>query len=168
MEFAKRVAVITGGGSGIGRAVAAAMASAESTIDLGGDARRVLYVEDNPANVLLMQDLMSAFESIELVAASTAETGIELAIHRRPHLIIMDINLPGMSGLDALRALRARAETQDIPVIALSAAASTRDRERGERAGFHRYLTKPVRVDELLPVLEEVLVESPAASPRLR
>lgn len=61
----------------------------------------------------------------------------------------MDINLPGMSGIDALRVLREWPETREIPVIALTAAASERDRQRGERAGFYRYLTKPVKVAEL-------------------
>jgi CheY-like chemotaxis protein/anti-sigma regulatory factor (Ser/Thr protein kinase) len=120
--------------------------------------RRVLYVEDNPANVLFMRDLLSNFESIDLTVATTAELGIELADQLRPHVIIMDINLPGMSGLDALRALRARAELQHIPVIALTAAASERDRQLGMHAGFYRYLTKPVQVDELIGALETLLL----------
>jgi CheY-like chemotaxis protein len=69
----------------------------------------------------------------------------------------MDINLPGMSGIDALRALRASPETKDIPVIALTAAASERDRLRGEQAGFYKYLTKPVKVDEFVAALEVLL-----------
>ena len=119
--------------------------------------RRVLYVEDNPANVLFMRDLLSNFESIDLSVASTAEQGVELADRLRPHVIIMDINLPGMSGLDALYALRARPELQQIPVIALTAAASERDRQLGMQAGFYRYLTKPVQVDELIGSLETLL-----------
>ena len=117
----------------------------------------VLYVEDNPANVSFMIDLLSEFESVDLVTAPTAEAGIALARERRPRVIIMDINLPGMSGLDALRALREWPETKAIPVIALTAAASERDRQRGERAGFYRYLTKPVKVDELEAALEGLL-----------
>lgn len=69
----------------------------------------------------------------------------------------MDINLPGMSGLDALRALRDFPDTKDIPVIALTAAASERDKHRGIEAGFYRYLTKPVKVDELIGALEALL-----------
>ncbi len=117
----------------------------------------ILYVEDNQANVVFLRDLLEAFEHIELVVAQTAEEGLELALARRPQVIIMDINLPGMSGIDALRALRLSPDTRDIPVIALTAAASDRDRERGERAGFYRYLTKPVRVDALEEVLEALL-----------
>ena len=119
--------------------------------------RRVLYVEDNPANATFMQDLLSNFESIELLVAVTAEAGIELAVRHQPHVIIMDINLPGMSGVDALRALRAETRTQRIPIIALTAAASERDRQVGMQAGFYRYLTKPVKVDELLGALETLL-----------
>jgi CheY-like chemotaxis protein len=73
----------------------------------------------------------------------------------------MDINLPGMSGFEALRQLREWPETRDIPVIALSAAAMPRDTKRGEQAGFARYLTKPVKVDELTSVLETLLFAAP-------
>lgn len=123
-----------------------------------GGLRLILYVEDNPANVTFMKDLVSTFDNVQLIAASTAEIGVELARERRPEVVIMDINLPGMSGLDALRALRETPETKDIPVIALTAAASERDRQRGIQAGFFRYLTKPVKVDEFETALEGLLV----------
>jgi PAS domain S-box-containing protein len=128
---------------------------------LAGDGQRViLYVEDNPANVVFMKDLVSTFDNIHLLTAPTAEIGVEMARGpRHPEVIVMDINLPGMSGIDALRALRGNPETKEIPVIALTAAASERDRQRGEQAGFHRYLTKPVKVDEFVAVLEELLSE---------
>jgi PAS domain S-box-containing protein len=119
--------------------------------------RLVLYVEDNPANVLFMKDLLSNFDSIDLVVASTAEEGLLIALREQPAVIIMDINLPGMSGLDALRVLKASRETQHLPVIALTAAASERDRHLGERAGFYRYLTKPIKVDELITALEALI-----------
>jgi CheY-like chemotaxis protein len=107
-----------------------------------------------------MKDLVSAFENIDLLTAPTAELGIELARGHQPEVILMDINLPGMSGLDALRALRAAPETRDIPVIALTAAASERDKQRGVDAGFYRYITKPVKVDELVAALEVLLAPS--------
>jgi CheY-like chemotaxis protein len=137
--------------------------AAQAARDIGSERlategrKLVLYVEDNPANVTFMKDLVSTFENIDLVSAPTAEMGVELARRRPPHVIIMDINLPGMSGLDALRALRHIDETRDIPVIALTAAASERDKQRGMQAGFYRYLTKPVRVDELVTALEGLL-----------
>jgi PAS domain S-box-containing protein len=124
----------------------------------GGERRLILYVEDNPANVTFMEDLVSSFDTIDLLSSPTAELGVELARARRPDVILMDINLPGMSGLDALRALRAAPETTEIPVIALTAAASERDRQRGIEAGFFRYLTKPVKVDELVTALEALLL----------
>jgi CheY-like chemotaxis protein len=128
----------------------------------GAGRRLILYVEDNPANVIFMRDLISTFDNLDLLTAPTAEMGIELARGRHPEAIIMDINLPGMSGIDALRALRADPETSAIPVIALTAAASDRDKQRGVQAGFYRYLTKPVKVDELVSSLEELL--SPASA----
>jgi PAS domain S-box-containing protein len=125
--------------------------------------RVVVYVEDNPANVTFMRDVLSEFEGMELVAAPTAEMGIEIARARVPDAIIMDINLPGMSGLEALQVLRRDDATKDIPVIALTAAASERDRQRGLQAGFFRYLTKPVKVDELVGGLE-ALLERPSGA----
>lgn len=122
----------------------------------------VLYVEDNPANVLFMRDLLEGFEEIDLLVAPTAEIGVELARAKHPDAIIMDINLPGMSGVDALRQLQADEACASIPVIALTAAASERDRQRGEEAGFYRYLTKPVQVDALESALESILGTSTA------
>jgi PAS domain S-box-containing protein len=121
--------------------------------------RVVLYVEDNPANVAFMRDLVDGLDNLELLSVPTAELGIEVARTRRPDLVLMDINLPGMSGVDALAALRANNDTARIPVIALTAAASERDRARGLEAGFYRYLTKPIDVDELIGAIETLLDE---------
>jgi PAS domain S-box-containing protein len=120
--------------------------------------RLVLYVEDNPANVAFMRDVLGEFEGLSLVSTPTAETGVELARSRQPDVVIMDINLPGMSGLEALRALREDPATSKIPVIALTAAAAERDKQRGVKAGFYAYLTKPVKVGELVDALEQILV----------
>jgi CheY-like chemotaxis protein len=125
----------------------------------------VVYIEDNPANVAFMQQLLGEFERVRLLAAPSAELGIELVRRVLPNVVIMDINLPGMSGFDATRRLREWPETRNIPVIGLSAAAMPRDRKRAEEAGLYRYLTKPVDVDALVAVLEEVLVpDRPAPS----
>ncbi|MDI1476461.1 ATP-binding protein [Polyangium sp. y55x31] len=124
----------------------------------------VLYVEDNPSNIAFMEALIEDLERVELFTAPNAEIGIELARARKPEVILMDINLPGMSGFDALRKLREWPETRAIPVIALSAAAMDRDKKRAEQAGFFRYLTKPVRVDELTDVLETLLMSDPPAA----
>ena len=137
---------------------ASIVAPADSTPRLEGRAGRlVLYVEDNPANVSFMRDVIGDFDGIELASVPTAEMGIEVVRSRRPDVVIMDINLPGMSGFEALGALRSDPSTAGIPVIALTAAASERDRQRGMQAGFYRYLTKPVKVDELVSALEALL-----------
>jgi CheY-like chemotaxis protein len=119
--------------------------------------RRVLYVEDNAANVAFMRDLIGTLEQTDLITVPTAEQGLEVARQRRPDLIVMDINLPGMSGIDALRRLRAIPEMASIPVIALTAAATERDRQQGLREGFFRYLTKPVNVDDFIQACESLL-----------
>jgi CheY-like chemotaxis protein len=117
----------------------------------------VVYIEDNPSNIAFMRDLLEDFERITLLAIPTAEVGIEVVRERRPDLVIMDINLPGMSGFEATRRLREWPETADIPVIALTAAAMVGDRKRASEVGFRKYLTKPVKIDELLQLLKELL-----------
>ncbi len=119
--------------------------------------RKVVYVEDNPSNIAFMRELVEDFAGIELLVAPTAEIGLPMIREHRPAVVIMDINLPGMSGLEAVQQLTAWPDTAAIPVIGLSAAALTRDHARAKDAGFYRYLTKPVRVAELVAVLEELL-----------
>ncbi len=122
-----------------------------------GDQYTVIYIEDNPSNIAFMQELIAELDRVTLISVPTAEVGIELVRARHPDVVIMDINLPGMSGYEATRKLREWPETSDIPVIALTAAAMAGDRKRFADAGFYRYLTKPVRVPELLGTLEELL-----------
>lgn len=130
----------------------------ELVLGVPTEARRVvLYIEDNPSNVAFMEDLLADLENVELLTAPDAELGIELARARLPDVVLMDINLPGISGLEATRRLASSADTAGIPVIALSAAAPFRGAAAAASAGFYRYLTKPVKVDELLAVLEELL-----------
>ena len=117
----------------------------------------VVYVEDNPSNIAFMRDLIEELPSVELLTAASAELGLELIHSRRPRVVIMDINLPGMSGFEAVKRLREHPDTRDIPVIGLSAAALLRDTARAKEAGFVRYLTKPVKIDELTQVLAQLL-----------
>jgi len=124
---------------------------------LGNQRHIVLYVEDNPANIAFMRDLIGTFENLELLIALTGEIGLDVAREQRPTLIVMDINLPGMSGLEVMHALRAQPATANVPVIALSAAASERDKQRGLQAGFAAYLTKPVDVEAIISVIDELL-----------
>jgi PAS domain S-box-containing protein len=141
--------------------VAEALASSSALTGSTGPRYVIVYVEDNPSNIAFMEDLLADFERVELITAPTAEIGIELVRARHPNVVIMDINLPGISGFEATQKLAAWPETRDIPVIALSAAAMIRDAARVAGAGFYRYLTKPVKVDELTSVLEELLIPSP-------
>ena len=143
---------------------AAPTLATESNLTGGdGPCYLIAYIEDNPSNIAFMQDLLADFERVELVTAPTAEIGIELVRARRPDVVIMDINLPGMSGFEATRKLASWPETRNIPVLALSAAAMIRDAAHVAGAGFHRYLTKPVKVDELTAVLEELLTPEDGA-----
>jgi signal transduction histidine kinase/CheY-like chemotaxis protein len=123
----------------------------------GNHRKVVLYVEDNPANVHLMESVFRAMPGAELRVATDAETGLELAATGAVRAIILDINLPGMDGFAALARLRAEPQTADLPVIGLSARASGDDIERASDLGFYRYLTKPVDVRELLETLKTVL-----------
>ena len=126
-----------------------------------GRRRAVLYVEDNPANVDFMQDFLGELD-VDLTVATTAEAGLELARMLAPDAIIMDINLGGMSGLDALQLLQLDARTKSIPVIALTASVSAKERAAGLAAGFSRYLNKPVQVDELESALAEATSRRPS------
>jgi CheY-like chemotaxis protein len=102
-------------------------------------------------------ELFSDLDGVDLVTAPTAEIGLPLIRARRPDVVIMDIHLPGIGGIEATRRLKQWPETQSIPVIALSAAAMVRDAARVRDVSFHRHLTKPVQVDELTHVLRELL-----------
>jgi len=132
-------------------------AGAGSPLASGERRHAVVYVEDNPSNIAFMRELVEDLPSVELLTAPTAEIGLELIRGRLPKVVIMDINLPGMSGFEAVKRLREWPETRDIPVIGLSAAALAKDTTRARDAGFHRYLTKPVKVDELTETLERLL-----------
>jgi PAS domain S-box-containing protein len=135
-------------------------APAPSSVPPPSGPRLILYVEDNAANVAFMRDLIETFEDTELLTTQTAEEAIQIARTRRPAVVLMDINLPGMSGVDALRILRASPDTSKIPIIALTAAATERDKQRGLEVGFYRYLTKPVNVDDLIRALDSLLARS--------
>ena len=115
----------------------------------------VLYVEDNAANLRVVEAVFRRYPQMKLLSAMNGEKGLELARQFHPDVILLDINLPGMNGFDVLRELKQRPDTRDIPLIALSADAMPFDVERGLEAGFRRYLTKPVKIDELLQALRE-------------
>ena len=119
--------------------------------------RTLLYVEDNPANLMLVEQLIARRLDMRLLSARDGNLGIQIARAHHPEVILMDINLPGISGIEALKILREDPGTAHIPVVALSANAMPRDIEKGLQAGFFRYLTKPIKVNEFMNTLDEAL-----------
>ena len=117
----------------------------------------VLYVEDNPANLMLVEDILARRPDIRLLSAQDGVTGIKMALASLPDVILMDINLPGVSGIEALKILAESPTTAHIPVVALSANAIPSDIEKGLEAGFFRYLTKPIKVNQFMETLDMVL-----------
>ena len=124
---------------------------------LAEKAQTVLYIEDNPDNLKLMQALLEQFPGISMLSAHEAKLGLELARAHKPDLILLDINLPGMNGFEALKELKNFDETGQTPVLALSANAHPMDIEKGIKAGFNGYLTKPLNVTEALTTIISTL-----------
>jgi PAS domain S-box-containing protein len=123
-------------------------------IQTGAAQRTLLYVEDNQANMQLVEQLIERRPDMCLLGAKDGTSAIALARIHQPELILMDINLPGISGIQALKILRDDPITAHIPVLAISANAMPRDIERGLTAGFFRYLTKPINIDEFMEALD--------------
>ena len=126
--------------------------------------RTVLYVEDNPANLELVEQIIARRPDLNLLTAANGDHGIELAHACQPDVILMDINLPGISGLEAMQVLRADLLTARIPIIALSANAVPRDIVKALEAGFTSYVTKPIKVDQFLAALDLALDASQTPS----
>jgi len=116
----------------------------------------VLIVEDNEKNLKLVRDILQV-KGYETVEAMTGEDGIRLAAERKPDLVLMDIQLPGMNGIDALRALRADPKTGKIPVIAVTASVMQQDRKLIMDAGFDAYVGKPINLREFLDAVRHAL-----------
>ncbi|CAA6604715.1 Sensor histidine kinase AruS [Rhodospirillaceae bacterium LM-1] len=119
--------------------------------------RTLLYVEDNPANLKLVQQIIARHPELSLMTATDGTTGVALAESTIPEVILMDINLPGISGLQALELLQSNPKTSHIPIIAISANAMPRDVRKGLDLGFYRYLTKPIKLNEFMEALDSAL-----------
>ena len=119
---------------------------------MGGE--HVLVVEDNEKNMKLFRDVLQATGYATLEATS-GEEALELAAEHEPALVLMDVQLPGIDGVEALARLRADEKTASIPVLALTAQAMSGDRERFLEAGFDGYLSKPVDIAELIQTVKE-------------
>ncbi len=128
-----------------------------STQNLTNVEGTLLYVEDNPANMQLIEAMAATINGLSLITATNAEQGLQLARNTPPDLIILDINLPDMDGFQVLQHLRDSKNTEHIPVLALSASAMPLDVEKGKEAGFLRYLTKPIDIGEVCAVISEFL-----------
>ena len=126
-------------------------------VEAGIRTRTLLYVEDNPANLSLVEQLVARNPDLRLLTACTGQLGIKLARANCPEVILMDINLPDISGVEALRRLRQDPATAHIPVVAISANAMPYDIAHGLEAGFFRYLTKPIRINEFQETLHAAL-----------
>jgi len=116
----------------------------------------ILIVEDNPKNLKLIRDVLQ-FRGYATLEAETAEAGMTLAVERRPALILMDVQLPGMDGSTAMRALKADVSTRHIPIIAMTAQAMKGDRERLLADGFDGYMSKPIAIREIPTMVESYL-----------
>jgi two-component system cell cycle response regulator DivK len=116
----------------------------------------ILIVEDNDKNMKLVRDVLQA-KGYATLEAGTGEEGVRLAIEGRPDLILMDIQLPGISGIEALRTLRANPETASIPAIAVTASVMQQDRKQITEAGFDGYLGKPLNLKEFLDTVRAAL-----------
>ena len=137
--------------------VGASVAAGRPQLPTGAAPSSLLYIEDNPANMKLVEQLIARCPDLQMLTAVTGPVGIELARATRPTVILMDINLPGISGIEALKILRADPATAHIPVVALSANAMPRDIALGLKAGFFHYLTKPIQVKEFMETLNLAL-----------
>ena len=142
-------------------------AAAHGPVVPGIPLRTLLYVEDNPANLKLVEQIIARRPDLRLLSAVNGILGVKLARDQQPDVILMDINLPGISGIQALLLLRKDPATAHIPVVALSANALPLDIKKGLEVGFFEYLTKPIKVNELMRVLNEAL-ESSAAGLKAR
>lgn len=119
--------------------------------------RTLLYVEDNPANQDLVAKLIERRSDLTLLVATDGQSGFDMARSSLPDVILMDSNLPGISGLDTMKLLRADRLTAHIPIVAVSANALQHDIDQGIRAGFFRYLTKPIKINEFMTALDIAL-----------
>jgi len=116
----------------------------------------ILVVEDNDKNRKLVRDVLT-FKGYEIIEAETGEEGVRLAQERHPSLVLMDIRLPGIDGIEALRRLRAEQATRGIPIMAMTASVMTADRQRITDAGFDAYQSKPVKIKDFVAAVERLL-----------
>ena len=123
----------------------------------------ILIVEDNDKNRKLVRDVLT-FKGYEVIESETGEEGVRLARERRPSLVLMDIRLPGIDGVEALRRLRAEETTRGIPVMAMTASVMSEDRQKIMAAGFDGYQSKPINVTDFVAAVAQLLAGPPRPS----
>lgn len=116
----------------------------------------VIYIEDNASNAHLMEEMLAKRHNLHLQIACDAESGLELVDQHKPDFVLMDIDLPGISGIEALLRLKSRLDTREIPVVAVTASAMPTDIRAGLKAGFYDYLTKPITMSELFRLIDHL------------
>jgi two-component system, cell cycle response regulator DivK len=116
----------------------------------------ILVVEDNDKNRKLVRDVLT-FKGYEIIEAETGEEGVRLAQEHHPSLVLMDIRLPGIDGIEALRQLRAEEATREIPIMAMTASVMTADRQKITDAGFDAFQSKPLKVSDFVAAVERLL-----------
>lgn len=121
--------------------------------------KRILYVEDNHQNKRLVRKILAS-RGYDVLEAEDGHTGVEMALAELPDLILMDINIPGLDGIEATRMIKANSETNNIPVIALTANAMRGDKERFIAAGCDDYLPKPISMGDLVEMIQDYLGET--------
>jgi PAS domain S-box-containing protein len=136
---------------------ASATASTAAPPNPAARSHRVLYIEDNPVNLMVMEAMLELLPDVEPVCEISAEQGLDLAVRLRPSLILLDMHMPVMDGYEVLRRLRLNPLTRDIPVCAVSANAMRRDIDAALAAGFVAYLTKPIQIETLTDTVRQVL-----------
>jgi CheY-like chemotaxis protein len=139
-------------------------APAQPPAQPGARLHTLLYVEDNPANLELVEGIIARRSNMRLQTARNGKSGIQIALASQPDVILMDINLPDINGLEALKLLRLDPATAHIPVVAISANAMSRDVSEGLKAGFFSYITKPIKIDEFMEALNVALEYAGKAS----
>lgn len=130
---------------------------APSKTESGDALRRVLCIDDNPVNIKLIKQILAHHSHLDILTAHAPKLGIELALAYQPDLVLLDINMPGMNGYQVLRILQASPETQNIPVVAVTASAMKKDVQQGLEAGFSAYITKPFEIASFLQTLDQIL-----------
>lgn len=133
----------------------------QEVLGLDKNQKTLLYIEDNPVNIDLVERVILNYPHLEMISAGNGASGIELAHRLKPDIILLDIKLPDMSGFDVLEAIRSNEHLRNIPILAVSANSLPEDLQKGLDAGFQHYITKPIKIHAFMNIIDIVLLEGP-------